>query len=316
MKIVLLEPLGISLELLMTYKQQLEELDHEFVYYTTLAANEQEQYDRAKDAEILIIANHSLRENVLSRLKHLKMIDVAFTGVDHIDLDFCKKQGIIVCNASGYSNTSVGELVIGHVLALYRHILEGDHRCRHQGTNIGLTGMEIKGKTVGIIGTGHIGIETTKLFHAFGANVLGWSRSISQDACDAGITYVDLDTLLQQSDIISLHLPMNASTKKFLDETKIAQMKSNAILVNCARGGIVDSQALAKALNEEKIAGAAIDVFDHEPPLLDEEPLHHAKNCVLSPHVAFLTEEAMIRRAKIVFDNILAYLSGKPTNII
>jgi D-3-phosphoglycerate dehydrogenase len=131
----------------------------------------------------------------------------------------------------------------------------------------------------------------------------------------AGIVYVDLDTLLKESDIISLHTPNNAETKNLINQDKIDKMKKTALFINCARGPIVDNQALADALNAGKIAGAAIDVYDMEPPIPEDYPLLHAKNTLLTPHVAFLTKEAMIRRAKIEFDNVISYVNGNPENI-
>lgn len=316
MKIVLTEPLGISHDLLENYQEKLMQDGHSFVSYQTKATNEDELYERAKDADILMIANHPLPDTLIARLPHLKMIDVAFTGVDHVGLKTCREKNILVCNASGYSNTSVSELVIGQVLGLYRKLLSCDKACRSEKNSSGLTGLEISGKTVGIIGTGKIGTETAKLFKAFGAKVIGWSRSKRKEAMQAGIEYVELDDLLTQSDIISLHLPMNETTKCFFDASKIKKMKPSAILVNCARGGVVDNLALAQALNNEEIAGAAIDVFDVEPPLPLDYPLLNAKNCLFTPHVAFLTQESMIRRAEIVFENLHAYLLNSPINIV
>lgn len=316
MKIVLMEPLGISNELLEEYCAKYRKLGHVVTTYDSKAKDNDELLERANDADVLMIANRPLPGEVIAKLPNLKYIDVAFTGVDHVGLDVCGQKQIVVSNASGYSNVSVSELVIGHTLALYRHIIQGNTVTRNGGTSAGLVGMEIKDKTVGIIGTGNIGIETAKLFKAFGAKVLGWSRSTRQEAIEAGIEYTSLENLLSSSDIISLHLPMNATTKHFFDENKIKQMKSSAILINCARGGVVDNIALTEALNQEKIAGAAIDVFDMEPVLPNDYCLLGAKNCLVSPHIAFLTKEAMVRRAQIVFNNLDAYLINQPINVV
>lgn len=316
MKIVLVESLGISDAVLKEYSDKLAKMGHSFVSYVDRAKDDEELYNRAKDADILMITNGPLSTNVLKRLPNLKMVDVAFTGVDHLDVNYCLENDILVCNASGYSNTSVSELVIGQVLALYRQIFNGDSSTRNGKTNAGLTGLEISGKKVGIIGTGKIGVETAKLFKAFNAEVLGWSRGENPEAIACGIKYVTLPELLKESDIISLHLPFNDSTKHFFDQEKINAMKETAILVNCARGGVVDNEALANALNEGKIAGAAIDVFDYEPPIKDDYCLLHAKNCLLTPHVAFLTHESMLRRAEIVFANLDAYLNNQPQNVV
>ena len=136
------------------------------------------------------------------------------------------------------------------------------------------------------------------------------------EAVEAGIEYMELDDVLKTSDIVSLHIPATAETKQFINKDKIALMKKSAILINCARGAVVDNAALAEALNAGDIAGAAIDVFDMEPPIPADYPLLSAKNTLLTPHVAFASKESMIRRANIVFDNLYAYLEGKPINVV
>lgn len=147
------------------------------------------------------------------------------------------------------------------------------------------------------------------------AEVYAYARHEREEVKAAGIAYKPLDDLLRECDIISLHTPNNKETRGMISAEKIALMKKSAIFINCARGPIVDSKALAQALNEGRIAGAAVDVFDCEPPIPAEEPLLHAKNTLLTPHVAFLSEEAMVRRAKIEFSNVYAYLDGKPENV-
>ena len=156
---------------------------------------------------------------------------------------------------------------------------------------------------------------TAKLFLAFGARVIACSRTEKQEAKALGIQYVSLPELMKESDIISLHTPNNASTRGMITRELIGMMKKTALFINCARGPIIDNVALADALNEGRIAGAGIDVYNVEPPIPDGEPLLHAKNTVLTPHVAFLSEESMIRRAHIVFENLRAYLNGHPENV-
>ena len=176
-------------------------------------------------------------------------------------------------------------------------------------------GTEIHGKTVGIVGCGKIGCAAGRLFKAFGARVLGYARHEHPEAAAAGIEQVGLEELLAASDIVSLHLPLNDSTRKSFGATEIAQMKDGAVFINCARGAIVDNDALAAALNGGKLAGAGIDVFDMEPPIPADYALANAKNCIFTPHVAFLTHEAMARRAQIEFDNVVAYTQGRAQNI-
>ena len=148
---------------------------------------------------------------------------------------------------------------------------------------------------------------------AFGCEVLAFSRT-KKDV--PGITYTDLDTLLSQCDIVSLHTPLNDSTRELIGKEQLALMKKNAVLINTARGPIVDSQALAEALNEERIAGACIDVFETEPPVKKEHPLLNAKHVIATPHAAFATKEALVKRAAIVFENITAWVNGSPQNVM
>jgi D-3-phosphoglycerate dehydrogenase len=186
---------------------------------------------------------------------------------------------------------------------------------RRGGTSAGLGGREIAGKTVGIIGLGAIGTRCAELFLAFGAKVIAFSRTHRPKAAELGIEYKSLDEVLAESDIISLNLPNNAETKGMISREKIALMKKNAVFINCARGPIVDNKALADALNNDELGFACIDVYDMEPPIPEDYPLLHANNTLLTPHQAFISEEAMERRAEIVFNNVYAWLQGNPVNV-
>lgn len=315
MKISLLEPLGVPESVICGLSEDLKKAGHEFVYYNSKTTDKNELAERSKDSDIIMIANNPYPDEVVESAKKLKMLAVAFTGIDHVGLSACKKNGITVCNCAGYSNESVAELTVGLAIGVLRHIRQGDSAARTGGTSAGLVGGELRGRTVGIVGTGRIGIRTAQLFGAFGAKLLGYARHESDKAKAAGIRFTSLENLLQNSDIVSLHLPLTAQTRKSFGEKQFAQMKSGAVFLNCARGAIVDNEALAEALNSGKLAGAGIDVFDMEPPLPKDYPLLQAKNILLTPHTAFLSQESMLSRAKIEFDNVKAYLSGSPKNV-
>ncbi|MCD8023121.1 MAG: NAD(P)-binding domain-containing protein, partial [Lachnospiraceae bacterium] len=182
-------------------------------------------------------------------------------------------------------------------------------------TSAGSCGREICGKPVVIIGLGRIGLMTAKLFLAFGAKVIAYSRSEKEEAKALGISYRSLEEVLSQSDIVSLNLPLNAQTRGFLSRERIALMRPDTVFINCARGPIVDNAALAEALNADRLGFACVDVYDMEPPLPSDYPLLHAKHTLLTPHQAFISEEAMLRRAEIVFENVYAYLAGAPVNV-
>jgi len=314
MNIVLLEKLGISEEELDMYANRLRSQGHTFTAYER-NTDTNIMIERAKDAEVLMLANMPLPGIVIDACSKLKFIDVAFTGVDHIDLDMAKKMGIAVSNASGYSNESVAELVLGMAIQLFRNIPAVEKRCREQGTKEGLVGRELKGHTVGIIGYGAIGSRVAELFKAFGCNILVYSRGKKEQIPDY-VQYVTLDKLLESSDIVTLHCPLSDETRGMIDEEKISLMKTSAILINTARGPIVNSEALAEALGSGKIAGAGIDVFETEPPIAANHPLLEAPNCTVTPHVAFATEESMKLRAKIVFESLDKWIEGNQINII
>ena len=315
MKISLLEPLGVPEELIDELTAPIIAAGNEFTYYDTKTTDPEELLERSRGQDIVMIANNPYPASVVEAADSLKMLAVAFTGIDHVATDACREKGVTVCNCAGYSNICVAELCIGMAIDLLRFVNEADEAVRSGKTSAGLCGREIRGKKVGIIGCGNIGFMTAKLFKAFGAEVYACARHERDEVKAEGIVYLPMDELLSTCDIISLHTPNNAETKGMISAEKIALMKPTAVFINCARGPIVDNHALADALNEGRIAGAAIDVFDMEPPLPVEYPLLHAKNTLLTPHIAFLSDEAMVRRAHIEFANVQAYLDGKPENV-
>ncbi|MGK0718192.1 2-hydroxyacid dehydrogenase [Aerococcus urinaeequi] len=316
MKIALLEPLRVPEARIKELAQPLIDAGHEFTYYPDKTTHPNELYERSKDADIVMIANNPYPAEVIERLENTKFINVAFTGFDHVNSKASKDKGIAIANASGYATTAVAELALGLTLDLFRAITKGNDDIRNANFPGPFQGREIKGKTVGIVGTGHIGLETAKLFKAFGANLIGYNRSEKQEAKDLGVELVELDELLQRADIVSVHLPLNDETKHLLNKDKLSLMKDSAVIINVARGPIIDDAALADLLNEGKIAGAGIDVFDGEPPLPADYPLLSAKNAILTPHVGFLSDEAMELRAQIAFENTKAFINGKPQNIV
>lgn len=285
----------------------------EVVYYDTRVTDTETLIERGKDADIIAVSNLPLNADVIDGCKNLKMLSVAFTGVDHIALDACRRNGVLVSNCAGYSTAAVADLVFGLLISLYRNIPACNEVVRREGTKDGLVGFELEGKKFGVVGTGAIGLRVAAIAQAFGCEVLAYSRT-KKDV--PGITYTDLNTLLSQCDIVSLHTPLNDSTRGLIGKEQLALMKKNAVLINTARGPVVDSQALAEALNEERIAGACIDVFETEPPVKKDHPLLNAKHVIATPHVAFATKEALVKRAVIVFDNITAWLNNAPQNVM
>lgn len=313
MKIALLESLGCSQGIIKENAARLAALGHELKVFSRTEDIEVLKGE-VEDADVIMLANMPLPAEVLAAVPAAKFIDVAFTGVDHIPVAEAKKRGIAISNASGYADEAVAELCISLMIQLLRQLGEAEKRVRTGGTKAGLSARIIQGKTVGIIGAGAIGKRLAAILKAFGATVVAHNRRPVHDpAIDKNVS---LDELLETSDIISVHCPLTSETKGLIGAPQLARMKKSAILINAGRGPVVDNAALAEALNSGEIAGAGCDVFDIEPPLPANYPLLAAKNAVLTPHLGFYSEESLNDRAKIVFENLYAWLDGKQINAI
>lgn len=313
MKVVLLEELGVPNESLEKYKNKLEEMGHTFISYKK-DSDISKQIERVKDADVLMLANMPIDEKVVENANNLKYIDVAFTGVDHIPVELAKKKGIVISNASGYATDAVAELCISFMIELLRNIKENEESLRNGGTKEGLVGNLLNGKTVGIIGAGEIGRIVASLCKAFGCKVIAYNRSIVNDSnIDE---QMQLDELLKDADIVSLHCPLTKETEGMIGKRELSLMKKSAILINTARGAVVNTDDLVYALNNDIIRGAAIDVYEKEPPLDKDYPLLKAKNVILTPHIGFSSLESMEKRRDIVFDNLFFFLEGNLKNKI
>ncbi len=308
MKIVCVESLGISRERFEALKEHYVAMGHEFTYYMDRQEDEETLAERMKDADVAVISNIKLSEAVLKQCTKLRYLSVAFTGLDHIDLKYCSNHDIKVQNAAGYSTTAVSELAVCMMLDLLRNIVTLNEKIRQGGSRGTFLGRELRGKTVGIVGTGAIGTATARLLVAFGAKVIAWSRTERPEVKAMGVEYMPLDDLLRQSDIVSLHVPLCDETRGLIGERALSLMKPTALLVNTARGPVCDIAAVGKALVESRIAGAAFDVFEQEPPLPINHLLLSTNRCLVTPHVAFATEESFAARADIVFGHVDQWL--------
>ena len=315
MKIALLEPLGIGKDVLDTLAAQLTKEGHSFTAYDTVTTDPAELIRRADDADVLMIANHPLPGEVIRADKNLKFVSVAFVGIDHVDVDACKEKGVGISNTGGYCTDAVAELAVGLALDCLRNITAGDaavQKGKGKGT---LAGHELAGKTVGIIGTGAIGCRTAEIFKAFHCRLIGYSRSPRPEAEALGIERMSLDDVMRQADIVSVHTPLTPDTKGLIGAKEISLMKQGAILINTARGPVVDTLALAEALKAGKIC-AGVDVYEKDPPLPAGHPLLGVPNLVCTPHVGFDTRESIDRRAEMAFENVTAWMAGAPVRVM
>ena len=314
MKIVLINDLLVDHSFYENCKKQVKKLGHEFIYYIRKAKSETELIERIKDADIIIDDNTPLSEEVLKECKNLKYIDVAFTGYDHIPVKFCIDNKIEVSNCSGYATEAVAELNLAYIIALLRDLKNADIKTRKGKSNGNVLGEELDTKVVGVIGTGKIGGRLIELLNNFNLRILAYSKTIKKNIVQKGVTYVDLKDIMSKSDIVCLTLPLNDETKNLIGEKELSLMKPTSYLINTSRGAIVDEKALIEVLKNKKIRGAALDVFTVEPPLEKTNELLKLNNVLLSPHIGYLTKEAMIKRADIAFSNLYSYLNGNIKN--
>ncbi len=312
-KIVFVEPLGIENKELKCVIDSYLPGVADITYYERLAENKQELITRCAPAEVIVTAQVPIDREVIDNCPDLHYICVAFTGTDHIDKEYCRQKGIVVSNCKGYSTSAVADLVFALTLNILRNVNECDRSIREDTFQKMPAGEELEGKTFGIIGLGEIGGRVAKIANAFGCEVIAYNRHYKEME---NVRQVELNTLLKESDIVTLHVPANEQTKHMISKEQLELMKTSAILINCSRGAVVDNAALAEALNKEIIAGAGVDVFDYEPPLKKDYCLLQAKNCILTPHIGFATKQAFVKRAHIVGENLLGYINNKPINIV
>lgn len=289
----------------------------EVVLYGTKAAGKEELIDRLHDAvaTINIRAYSRFDADLLAALPELRAISILGTGTDNVDLDAATKHGVVVSNTPGASAVSVAELAIALMMAAARSVAQSDAWVR-AGQWRHARSVELRGKTLGLVGLGLIAQEMASMGRALGMKVIAWSRTRDEErARRAGVTLVELPELLSSADFVSLHLRASPETRGIIGESQLALMKPTAILVNTARGALIDEKALAEALEARRIAGAALDVFVQEP-LPSDSPLRQLDNVVLSPHAGGVTLEASARLREMAVDNLIAFFEGKPVRVV
>ena len=275
--------------------------------------------ERVKDCEIVITNKTPLRRNLLETLPKLRYVGLLSTGFNIVDWDYCKEKGIPVCNIPSYSTSAVAQLVFALILE-HTNAVSLHSNSVHSGEwasckdfcywKSSLT--ELDGKTLGIIGFGKIGKAVAKIASAFGMKVIA---STNHPAPFESVEFCDKDELVSKSDFVSIHCPLTPATEGMVNGEFLAKMKKTAVLINTSRGQVVDENALADALKNGVIAGAGLDVMTAEPPSANN-PLFGIKNCYITPHIAWAGFETRERLMKICRENVVAFLDGKPTNIV
>jgi D-lactate dehydrogenase len=297
-----------------------------------------EDIDSIRDTDAIIVFIYSsITKEVLDSLPNLKFIATMSTGFDHIDLSVCKEKNIIVSNVSGYGEITVAEHTFSLLLAISHRLIESYDRVKEgYFSPEGLTGFDLSGKTLGVVGVGSIGTHVIEIAHGFNMNVLGYKRSPDPELEKRfNFKIVDLPTLYAKSDIISLHVPYTKETHHMINEEALSQMKDKVVLINTARGPLIDTNAVLKYLDNGKLRGLGLDVCENEPMLreekqilskefnkedllclLEEKMLLNYKNVIITPHNAFNSKEALELILQTTVDNISGFINNAPQNIV
>ncbi|MBU4376367.1 MAG: hydroxyacid dehydrogenase [Candidatus Omnitrophica bacterium] len=297
--------------------------------------------DKIKDASILSPFIHSMvNKEMIDAMPNLKFITTRSTGFDHVDTAYAKSKGIVVSNVPTYGENTVAEHTFALILSVARNLKKSQFKISEGDFSIKeLMGFDLKGKTIGVVGTGHIGLRVIKMAVGFSMKVLAFDPTENQFLSEIlGFRYVDFETLLRESDIITLHAPYGKKTHHMINEGNMGLIKKGAVLINTARGGLVDTIALTKALDEGILSGAGLDVLEGEDLILEEKQLLRKKkelynpeklqltlrnafilqreNVVFTPHIAFYSKEALKRILDTTVENIKSFLKGSPINVV
>lgn len=296
-----------------------------------------ENAKQIKDCDAVSVFIYSkIGEQIIREIPNLKLVTTRSTGFDHIDIEACKKQGITICNVPSYGENTVAEHTFALILSLSRRLFMTCPRFEHDFSIEGLMGFDLKGKTIGVVGAGQIGLHVIRIAKGFGMNVLAYDARQNKLLSDVlGFEYTSLEDLLARSDIITLHVPYNKYTHHLMNRDKFKLVKKGAILINTARGSIVDTEALIEALDKKILSGAGLDVIEGEELIKEEKQLLYdpknievladlvkdhvllsKDNVVFTPHIAFYSKEAMERILETTVENVTAFVSGNPQNVV
>ncbi|WP_096274468.1 D-2-hydroxyacid dehydrogenase [Paucisalibacillus globulus] len=276
--------------------------------------------ERSKEAEIILTNKTPITKEVIKELPKLKYIGVLATGYDVVDIHAANERNIVVTNIPAYGTNTVAQMTFSLLLELTNHVglhhqavKQGEWTSNQDWCFFRKPLLELTGKTLGIIGYGRIGQATSKIAQAFGMNVIASKRTPNKDQESNQVKFASLDELYAKSDVISLHCPLTEENKGMINKDSIQKMKDGVLIINTARGALIQEADLAEALNNGKVGGAAVDVVSSEP-IRENNPLLHAENCIITPHIAWATEEARQRLLDIAVDNVKSFLTGNPIN--
>ena len=287
------------------------------IVYTDRPETSEEKIKRAQGAKVIINSRGLVKwpGDVLRELPHLEMIATCSIGVDNFDLDTAREMGVVICNQPGRTAPVVAEHAFGLMFAVAKRAAYFTKTMK-AGLWPRLDSVFLRGKTLGVLGTGPIGSEMVRLAVSIGMKVIAWTYNPSDErARDLGVNYVSFEELFKESDVISLHAKLTDDSRHLMNKETLAKMKRNAILINCGRGGLVDTEALVEALQLGNLGGAGLDVFETEP-ISSDHPLLQMEQVVLTPHCADMTPEGVDMLNEGAVDNVIAFLEGNPKNMV
>lgn len=312
--------------------------DHELFFSSDPLEAGKEYDENIRNAEVVCVFTYSkVNQEVLEKFPNIKYISTRSTGFDHVDLEYCKSRGITVSNVPTYGMHSVAEHTFALILAISQKLIPSVDRTRKGDFYLDdLRGFELYGKTLGIVGTGHIGKVVAQIGIGMGMKVIAYNRHVDDELKNIGVEFKDLDSVLAESDIVTLHLPYNKDTHHVINTGNISKFKKGAILINNARGGLVETQAILDGLTSGILSGAGLDVLEEETEIREERELISTKflenadlktqlinhilldrdDVIITPHNAFNSNEAVGQILQTTLDNINSYFGGNPQNIV
>ncbi len=278
--------------------------------------------ERIRDADVVLCNKTPMTEEVLKGAEKLKYIGLFATGYNNVDIGYAKSRGITVCNVPAYSTNGVVQLTFSFIFELFGNLSKyrasvnkGDWKRSRVFSYFPYPIYELSGKTIGIVGYGSIGKAVAKAASAFGMRVIVHTRTVRPEYLSDGVEFVDFKKLLSESDIVTLHCPLNSGSERLMNEEAFSLMKKGAVLINTSRGPVVDENALRDALLSGKLMGAGIDVLETEP-MREDCPLFGIENCIITPHIAWAAEETRRRLMEIAENNLKSFIDGNPVNTV
>ena len=307
MNIVCIEPLSVSQQLMDGLSDRIEQLGHQCICYGDRPGSQKETALRMRDADIAVITDLPVTQAVIEKTKHLKLLVIAFSSKDHVDLEACNDRGIRVIQIEGYSAFAVAELAVAMMISLLRDMIKANNAMRTGEHELPYMGEELHGKTIGIIGLGDVGVTVARIMNTFGCRVIAYDLTPSGEAYQAGVTYVKLEQLFKESDILSIHCPLTEQTEGMVTYELLSTMKPTAYVINVGRGPVIEMDGLLRALQEGCIAGVGIDTKEKTKMEKDHRLLEFDQ-AIVTPHIGYRTRESFERRLEAVQRQILGWI--------